>query len=273
MYRRFLRILLCCVLATTAEAALASDSLPAPVLVSPAEQARLHGFPRTVVFEWSTVPGAEAYGIEINYYWGQWNSQAGKPTFMQLVKDPTFTFDFFGNQPGSWRVWAVDKHARHGQVSAWSLFSFGPDNQPIHPPPPGTAPDFTRLPARPDALNRLLPQGKMRDLPVSDPKTGENCTWPPTYAQGITMPKGVYTPEPAYTDAVRAAKANGSVQLAVDLGADGLAKRVCVLRASRDDLGQQAVDTVRTWRFEPAKKDGAAIPYSVSVEVTFYVRN
>src|SRR5215472_1445943 len=248
---------------------LPSESLPAPVQISPTDQARLHGFPRRVVFEWSNVPGAKWYGIEIDYYGAGWSSQEGRPTHIVRVKNPTLTFDFVGNQPGSWRVWAIDKKERPGQVSAWSMFTFGPDNQLIPQPSPNTAPR-TQLPPEEQAP---LPQGKLREPPVFDPKTGEACGWPSITSRGpgITMPKAIYTPEPDYPDGARADKANGGVKLAVDLGEDGLVKRVCLLSASRDDLGRQALDTVRTWRFKPAQKDGAPIPSNLQIEVAFHI--
>ena len=86
------------------------------------------------------------------------------------------------------------------------------------------------------------------------------------------MPRAIYNPEPELTEAARKANEGGNVELAVDIGEDGLVKRVCILRtAPRDDLGEQAMKTVRTWRFEPAKKDGTSIPYSLSVQVSFNI--
>jgi TonB family protein len=244
-----------------------SESLPAPVQVSPANQARLHGSPRTVTFEWSKVSGANAYGIEIDYYTGHWSSQEGKPTLIKRVKNPTLTFDFYGDGPGSWRVWAIDNKERPGQVSAWSLFTFGPDNQAIPQPPPDTAPRFSRT------SQQVTSPEKLHDPPVFDPKTGEACAWPLLTGRpaGVSPPQGIYTPEPEYAEAARRDNVDGGVMLAVDLGEDGLVKRVCILSASRDDLGRQALDTVRTWRFKPAERDSAPIPYSMKVEVTFHL--
>ena len=265
-----LLMLACSFAAGYAAAAGPSGSLPAPALISPLDQARLHGFPRKVTFEWSKVRGARAYGLEIDYYAGRWASQTGRPTLMLWVSDSNYTHEFVGDQPGSWRVWAIDHKRRPGQVSEWFTFTFGPDNSILPPPPPDTAPDFSRLEA---PAAEPVPQGKMRDLPVFDPKTGEACVWPTSYKPepGFTMPKGIYTPEPEYTEAARQARVDGGVMLAVKVGEDGRVKRVCIVRASRDDLGEQALNTVRTWRFEPAKQNGAPIPYDMTVEVEFHL--
>jgi TonB family protein len=219
-----------------------------------------------VVFQWSKVPQANGYGIEIDYYAGQWTSQQGKVTFMDWVKDPTYTFDFVGDQPGSWRLWAMDKKKLPGQVSAWSVFTFGPDNQPIPPPPPDTAPLFAHLPRAPRVP---VPKGTVHQPPIFDPKTGEACQWPFTPVKGSTPPRVIYSPVPDFTEAARKAKVNGDVALVLDIGEDGLVKRVCVISASRDDLGLSAVNTVRTWRFNPALHEGAPIPYTLTTEVSF----
>jgi TonB family protein len=244
--------------------------LVAPVQISPPDQARLHGYPRTIVFEWSKVPGAKEYGIETDYYSrGHWTSETGRATFMVRVKDSTLTHEFVGDQPGSWRVWAIDKHNHPGQVSEWSVFTFGQDSAPIPPPPPAITPDFSRLPA---TISVPVPEGEMRTLPVFDLRTGEPCQWPQGSVQGVSMPKAIYSPEPEFPEAARTAKENGGVELTLDIGADGLVKRVCVLRASRDDMGERAVDKVRTWRFEPSRKDSIPVPSSITVHISFMIR-
>ncbi|HEY6308266.1 MAG TPA: hypothetical protein VI488_17610 [Candidatus Angelobacter sp.] len=184
-----------------------SGTLPAPVQLSPTNGARLHGYPRRIVFEWSKVPGADGYGIELDYYWGQWSSQAGKTTHMERVNDPTFTFDFYGNQPGSWRVWAMDKKDRPGTVSAWSLFSFGPENEVMPLPPPDSPPRFSQMPVAAPLPTQV---GKVHEPPLSDPETGEPCNWPPPgLPSGVTPPKVTYHPMPEFTEAARKAKVNG----------------------------------------------------------------
>jgi len=34
-------------------------------------------------------------------------------------------------------------------------------------------------------------------------------------------------------------------------------------------LDEKAIEAVRTWRFEPAKKDGQPVPVQMNVEVSF----
>lgn len=265
-------ILLFCALASVAaigqDKATQTSSLPAPAQISPVEKAQLHGSARKVVFEWSAVDGANGYGIEINTYIGRWFSEQGRFTHMSWLKDRSLTFEFEAFQPGAWRVWAMDKSGQPGQVSPWSLFTFGPPNSVMPTPPTDTPPDFSRLPTKPRAPP---PFAETRPLPVFDPLSGEACSWPALADQrkGVKAPKPIFTPQPRFAQAPRTFRTGGYVTLALNLGEDGLVKRVCILRASRDDLGTAAVDAARTWRFEPAQKDGKAIPYTFATEISF----
>jgi TonB family protein len=106
-----------------------------------------------------------------------------------------------------------------------------------------------------------------------DSVTGEPCT-----PQGkspaqtdVTLPKGISTPEPEYGELSRRARVNGGARVLLDIGADGLVKRACLLDAIQPDLGEQAVKAVRLWRFEPARKGGEPIPSTSVIEVEFTI--
>ena len=104
-------------------------NLAAPALVGPRDQSVLTNHPRTVRFEWSRVPRAAGYGIEIDCYGccarGQWCSDVqGKSYVVPHMTSIAYTFTFWGDQRGRWRVWAVDTRSRPGPKSAWSGFEF-----------------------------------------------------------------------------------------------------------------------------------------------------
>ena len=44
---------------------------------------------------------------------------------------------------------------------------------------------------------------------------------------------------------------------------------VQVVRSSAPVFEKSAVDTVKTWRFKPAKKDGKSVPVQITVEMNF----
>lgn len=88
---------------------------------------------------------------------------------------------------------------------------------------------------------------------------------------GVSAPKVIYKPDPEYSTEARQAKYQGTVVLSVIVGADGHTRQVQVARSLGMGLDEKAVEAVRQWRFEPAKKDGRPVPVAVDVEVAFHL--
>jgi protein TonB len=90
------------------------------------------------------------------------------------------------------------------------------------------------------------------------------------YAPGIIPPGCVYCPYPTYTDEARHGKVQGAVTLEVLVGADGRAQDVRIVKGIGFGLDERAAETVRGWRFTPAR-DGAkhAVAAWVTVEAVF----
>jgi len=82
---------------------------------------------------------------------------------------------------------------------------------------------------------------------------------------GVTPPKAVYTPDPGPP----AKKGSAKVVLWVIVGADGKVHDLRVVRSANPDLDHKALDTVRRWTFQPARKNGQAVAVQISVEVSF----
>jgi TonB family protein len=57
------------------------------------------------------------------------------------------------------------------------------------------------------------------------------------------------------------------LRLVVD--AEGSVGDVAVVKPLSFGLAEQAIKTVRTWKFGPAMRDGTPVPVRVMVEVTF----
>ena len=109
-------------------------NLPPPALVAPRNQAVFTNHPRTIRFSWSRVPRAAGYGIEVDCLGccvrGQWCSDVpGKAYVVPNLTAITYTFTFWGDQRGRWRVWAVDARSRAGPKSEWSGFAFQPTRE------------------------------------------------------------------------------------------------------------------------------------------------
>lgn len=86
---------------------------------------------------------------------------------------------------------------------------------------------------------------------------------------GVSAPRALYDPDPEYSEEARKAKYQGTVLLWVIVGPDGRAHDIKVQRSLGMGLDEKAVEAVRKWRFEPAKKDGRAVAVQVNIEVNF----
>jgi protein TonB len=73
------------------------------------------------------------------------------------------------------------------------------------------------------------------------------------YANGVSMPTCNLCPYPVYTDEARHVKVQGTVMLRVLVGADGRASEIRVVRGVGYGLEERAVQTVRGWKFSPAR--------------------
>jgi TonB family protein len=89
---------------------------------------------------------------------------------------------------------------------------------------------------------------------------------------GVTAPKPLYHPDPEYTDRARRKKISGSVVLSIVVTPEGTVRDAKVTTSLDKDLDQQALNTVATWKFEPATKDGKPVSVRIAVEMTFRIR-
>lgn len=90
------------------------------------------------------------------------------------------------------------------------------------------------------------------------------------YGPGFIPPICSYCPYPTYADDARKAKVQGSVTLQVLVGTDGHAQNIRILQGIGFGLDERAVETVRGWKFIPAR-DGTkhTVAAWVTVEATF----
>jgi TonB family protein len=88
---------------------------------------------------------------------------------------------------------------------------------------------------------------------------------------GFVAPKVTYEFHPSYTEDATREKIQGDVGVQVYVQADGSIGKVRVARSvdPRYGLDQQAVNAVRTWKFEAATLNGKPVPAVVSVVISF----
>jgi TonB family protein len=91
---------------------------------------------------------------------------------------------------------------------------------------------------------------------------------------GISNPEPTYSPRPNYTADAMRAKVQGVVALEAVVKSDGSVGQVRITRSLDPHFGldEEAIRTVRSWRFRPAKKNGEPVDVWVDVELSFTLR-
>lgn len=88
-------------------------------------------------------------------------------------------------------------------------------------------------------------------------------------AEGLRLPRPYRRLVPAYPESAARAEAEATVDVLVDLDAEGEVTRVEVVRWAGFGLDQATVDTVRRLHFFPAMREGVAIPMRVLLRYNF----
>src|ERR1039458_2874706 len=88
----------------------------------------------------------------------------------------------------------------------------------------------------------------------------------------VSAPIAIYAPDPEYSEEARKAKIMGMVVLSLVVGPNGKPRDIKVTgEALGRGLDEKAIETVRSWRFEPAMKDGKPVAVQINVEFNFHL--
>jgi len=87
--------------------------------------------------------------------------------------------------------------------------------------------------------------------------------------EGVSAPRPIYTPEPEFSEEARKAKYQGVVVLNIVVGTDGRVHNPRVVRSLGMGLDEKAIEGVKTWKFDPSKKDGRNVAVEMNIEVAF----
>lgn len=127
--------------------------------------------------------------------------------------------------------------------------------------------DSLRIAGADETLIASLPIPKIRNA-SPPPDFGKDAL--SISAADVSPPVPVYKPEPPYTKAARKAKLEGTVVFWIVVDEQG---NVSDLRQVASRLGkgldESAAETVRRWKFQPAQRQGVAVPVRVAVDVSF----
>ena len=85
----------------------------------------------------------------------------------------------------------------------------------------------------------------------------------------VKPPKAVYEPDPEYSEMARKQRYQGTCQLSLIVGEDGLASSIWVVQPLGYGLDEKAIGAVRQWKFIPATKNGTPVAVMINVEVSF----
>jgi len=88
---------------------------------------------------------------------------------------------------------------------------------------------------------------------------------------GVSKPRLVYGPDPEYSEEARKAKFMGTCALSLVVGSDGRPRDIAIARSVGLGLDEKAIETVKTWKFDPAMKDGKPVAVQIIVEVAFHL--
>lgn len=88
-------------------------------------------------------------------------------------------------------------------------------------------------------------------------------------AAGVTPPVKTQSPPPVYSSQAREAGVEGIVIVQVVIDAEGRPAAPYVLHADSPNLAWPATEAMRTWHFEPARRDGAAVAVCYNLTVNF----
>jgi TonB family protein len=83
------------------------------------------------------------------------------------------------------------------------------------------------------------------------------------------VPRATYTPEAEYTEEARQAKREGTCVVMLMVGIDGKPSNIVVTKKLGMGLDEKAVESVRKWRFEPARRYGKPVAAPLRVSITF----
>ena len=91
---------------------------------------------------------------------------------------------------------------------------------------------------------------------------------------GVTTPVLVYQPQPKYTAEAMRARVQGNVLLSCVVRPDGSVSDIQVTRSLDRAFGldEEAIKTLRSWRFRPATLRGEPVAVRVDIEISFTIR-
>jgi TonB family protein len=106
-------------------------------------------------------------------------------------------------------------------------------------------------------------------IPDAPPGAGIGIPSAMPLGGNVRPPVKIHAPQPGYTEEARQARVQGVVILQAIIDAAGRVTNLKVLKGLPHGLAEAALETVRTWQFEPATLEGEAVPVYYNFTVNF----
>ena len=86
---------------------------------------------------------------------------------------------------------------------------------------------------------------------------------------GVMPPAVLAKIDPEYSQEARFAKYSGTVVAYVEIGPDGIARNIRIVKGVGLGLDESAIAAIEKWRFRPGTKDGVPVTVAAHIEVNF----
>ena len=87
----------------------------------------------------------------------------------------------------------------------------------------------------------------------------------------VTAPRAEFAPEPEYSAFARKRRLQGTVTFDVLVDSAGKIGKIVIVHPLGLGLDEAAADTISTWRFRPAMRDGQPVACAFNIEVDFHL--
>lgn len=94
----------------------------------------------------------------------------------------------------------------------------------------------------------------------------------------VTSPRAIRSSHPQLDvqqlkklNAERNVKRSGIIMLAIVVGEDGTVEDATVVKSFDHDFDATAIEAIKQWKFEPAKKKGVPVAVEVEIEMDFHL--
>ena len=88
---------------------------------------------------------------------------------------------------------------------------------------------------------------------------------------GVSAPIPIYSPDPPYSEEARKARFAGTVVVQIIVDIAGNVRDAKVVKPLGLGLDEKAIETLRTWVFKPALRNGTPVNVRMLVEVSFWI--